>query len=95
MAKPRQIKSIILELRREGKSYSEICKIVNCSKNTVHYHCKKNNLTDIGMKNHEVSAEVANDIINFCKDNTNLKASENFGLSLSTIKKYKKPIIVK
>lgn len=29
----------ILELRRAGKSYKEICQITGCSKGTVSYHC--------------------------------------------------------
>jgi CRISPR/Cas system Type II protein with McrA/HNH and RuvC-like nuclease domain len=37
------MKEQILELRKEGKSYNEIVKIVGCSKSTVAYHC--NNTT--------------------------------------------------
>jgi hypothetical protein len=33
------MKNKILKLRSEGKSYREICRILNCSKGTVAYHC--------------------------------------------------------
>lgn len=32
------IKEQCLSLRQEGKSYNEICKVLNCSKSTVAYH---------------------------------------------------------
>lgn len=35
------MKTQILKLRKEGKSYNEISKILKCSKGTVSYHCKK------------------------------------------------------
>jgi len=38
------LKEKILELRNEGKKYNEISKILGCSKGTVSFHCKNNNL---------------------------------------------------
>lgn len=38
------MKDRILELRKNGKTYNEITKILKCSKGTVSYHCK--NFTD-------------------------------------------------
>lgn len=35
------MKTKILELRQDGKSYSEICEILGCSRSTVSYHCGK------------------------------------------------------
>lgn len=35
----RRLKEDILELRSQGKSYNDICQILNCSKGLVGYHC--------------------------------------------------------
>jgi transposase len=90
MAKPRHLKNQVLTLRAEGKSYRAIQKELNCSRGTVNYHCKDNDMTDIGMKIHPVSKEVKMQIAEFCQSNTSMKATEHFGLGLSTIKKYRK-----
>jgi transposase len=90
MAKPKQLKNKVLALRTQGKSYREIQKELNCSRGTVNYHCKENDLTDIGMKIHPIPNELKTQISEFCQTNTGVKASEHFGLSLSTIKKYRK-----
>jgi hypothetical protein len=47
-------------------------------------------MTDIGMKIYPVSKEVKIQIAEFCQSNTSVKATEHFGLGLSTIKKYRK-----
>lgn len=36
------MKTQILELRKQGKSYNEISKIVGCSKGTISYYCGNN-----------------------------------------------------
>lgn len=90
MAIKRNLKPQILTLRNQGKSYREIQKELNCSKGTINYHCKENELTDIGMKVAPVDSTIKSEIANFCKEHTLLEASNHFGLSLSTIKKYKK-----
>lgn len=90
MAKPRGLKNQVLTLRAEGKSYRAIQKQLNCSKGTVNYHCKDNDMTDIGMKVHPISKEVKMQIAEYCQTNTSIKATKQFGLSLSTIKKYRK-----
>ena len=90
MARPRGLKNKVLTLRAEGKSYRAIQKELNCSRGTVNYHCKDNDMTDIGMKIHPLSKEIKIDIAEFCQTNTSVKATEHFKLSLSTIKKYRK-----
>lgn len=90
MARPRQLKHQVLTLRAEGKSYREIQKQLNCSRGTVNYHCKENDMTDTGLKVHPLSKELKIQIAEFCKNNTSAKASQHFNLSLSTIKKYRK-----
>ena len=90
MARPRQLKNQVLSLRAEGKSYRIIQKELNCSRGTINYHCKENDMTDIGMKIHPITNELKVQIAEYCQSNTSVKASENFGLSLSTVKKYRK-----
>ena len=84
------LKNQILTLRNQGKSYREIQKELICSKGTINYHCKENELTDIGMKVAPIDSEIKYQIADYCKDSTLADASKHFGLSLSTIKKYKK-----
>ena len=93
MARPRHIKNAIITLREEGKTYNQIAKELECAKSTINYHCKKNNLTDIGFKNNRVDSITADSIYEFCKDNSINDAVKKFGVSKSTIKKYKKPPI--
>jgi 5-methylcytosine-specific restriction endonuclease McrA len=38
MAKPKNLSSEIIRLRNEGKTYKEICNILNCAKSSVTYH---------------------------------------------------------
>lgn len=90
MARPRQLKNQVLTLRAEGKSYRAIQKELNCSRGTINYHCKDNDMTDTGMKIHPLTKELKIQIADFCKTNTSAKATEHFALSLSTIKKYRK-----
>jgi hypothetical protein len=47
-------------------------------------------MTDTGMKIHPITKELKIQIAEFCQTNTSAKATEQFGLSLSTIKKYRK-----
>lgn len=56
--KNRNLKTTILKLRTEGKSLKEITKILDCSKSTVSFHLKRNNLSDIGLKQEIVSGEI-------------------------------------
>jgi hypothetical protein len=90
MAKPRGLKNQVLTLRAEGKSYRAIQKELKCSRGTINYHCKDNDMTDTGMKIHPITNELKTQIAEFCQTSTSVKASEQFRLSLSTIKKYRK-----
>jgi hypothetical protein len=42
------------------------------------------------MKIHPIAKEIKIQIAEYCQTNTSVKATEHFGLSLSTIKKYRK-----
>jgi predicted transcriptional regulator len=37
----KDLKNKIIELRKEGRSYNEISKILQCSKSVISYHCSK------------------------------------------------------
>lgn len=88
----RGIKSDILNLRKKGKSYREIEAILKCSKSTIAYHCKNENLEG-GMVEYthhkEISAEDARKIYEFTKKNKNVsEASRVLGHCRTTILKY-------
>ena len=89
MSAPRHLKNDIIFLRKEGKTYREIQQILNCSKGSINYNCKRADLTDIGLKIPTITEETKIEIAKFCKTNTNKSASSHFGLCLSSIKKYK------
>ena len=64
------MKDKILELRRKGLSYKQIVKEIGCSPSTVAFHCKKNNLTNIGLNERK-------------KEKRGTKICENCGVEFS------------
>jgi 5-methylcytosine-specific restriction endonuclease McrA len=76
----------ILFLRKEGKTYKEISKILGCAMSTVSYHCKLNGLGDNNQKVTE------NEIETFQKMYDEIgslkKVAKLTGRSFETIKKY-------
>jgi DNA-binding CsgD family transcriptional regulator len=90
MSAPRNIKEQILRLRHEGKSYREIEKELNCSRGNVWFHCNNNGLNDTGKKLHPITKKIKRQIAKYCKKHTCLQASKHFGLSIATIKNYRK-----
>jgi uncharacterized protein YerC len=40
------LKSKILKLRKEGKTYDDIRKELGCSKATISYHCKRHGISN-------------------------------------------------
>ena len=89
MSAPRNLKFEILQLRQKGHSYRKIQSILNCTRSTVHYHCKKNNLLDMGQKRYPVDSDTKKNIHQFCKNKKIKDAIKAFNLSYSTIYKYK------
>ena len=79
----------IIKLRKRDLSYREIQKELNCSKSTIHYHCKKHQLTDTGMKVFPIEQDVRNSIKEYTKDHTKKEAMEHFEVGRSTVKRYK------
>lgn len=47
---PKYSKETFIQLRKEGKSYSEISKIMGCSKSTVSFHCQDLDGNDLLIK---------------------------------------------
>lgn len=85
----RNLKIPILELRKQGKTYRQIENLLKCSRTTIHYHCNKHNLNDTGKKRYAITDNIKLAISQFCKENSTLKAQKYFGVSKSTIFKYK------
>lgn len=86
----------IIELRKNGKSYDDICKILKCSKSTVSYHCKKHNLTDIGLGSEKIEDKIKNEIKEYYKSHTIEETAKKFNVSTSSVKIFsdKKRIIL-
>ena len=89
MSGHKNLKMEILELRKQGKSYREIEKRLNCVRSTIHYHCNKHNVTDNGKKRYAITNETKLAISNYCKLNTTSKAQKYFNVSKSTIFKFR------
>ena len=85
----RKLKLEILELRKQGKSYREIENILNCTRSTISFHCKRHNITDTGKKRYAITNEVKLAISEFCKQHKTSQAIKYFNLSKTTIFKYK------
>ena len=82
-------KEKILELRKQGKSYNEIVRILNISKSVISYHCKSMGINESinGIKTF-VSVENVNKLNEFYKNHTIDEASKEFNISRSTVIKY-------
>jgi len=86
--KGESFKEKILLLREEGNSYSEISKLIGCSKATISYHCKRYNLQNIGLSTSKINEAVIDEIKIFYRTHTISETSEKFGISETTVKKY-------
>ena len=74
------MKNEIVELRKSGKSYNEIAKILNCSKGTISYHCKKleknKDLFFLNIQNKNISQIKNTLILDFGEDVDTQKIKE-------------------
>ena len=78
----------IIELRKNGKTYKEICKELNCAFSTVSYHCKINNLggyCDRLTENQKIELQQLYDEIGNLKKVAKIK-----GHAYGTVRKYVK-----
>jgi len=84
------LKEKIIELRKRKLTYNQIAEKLNCAKSTISYHCQNEGLDDIGLKLNPIEKSVVKQIKSFtCKNSLNA-AAKHFGLSKTTILKYKK-----
>lgn len=82
-------KEKIIELRKQGKSYNEIKKELNCSKATISYHCKREALNDIGLDTtKKLNEKEVEELKEFYKTHTIEETSKVFNVSETTVKKY-------
>ena len=89
MSIKRNLKSDIVQLRNEGKSYREIQKLLNCSRGTINYHCRKTGMVDTGKKVYALDNDMKKNIAEYCKTHSLVATARAFKLSLSTIHNYK------
>ena len=76
----------IIELRKRGKTYKEICKELNCAISTVSYHCKLNKMgghSDRLTKDDKIELQKLYDEIGSLKKVARLK-----GHAFITVQKY-------
>ena len=67
MSLKRNLKSEIVQMRNEGKSYREIQKILNCSRGTINYHCRMTGMVDTGKKVYALDNDMKKSIAEYCK----------------------------
>jgi transposase len=76
----------ILSLRKEGKSYKEITKILGCAMSTVSYHCQ---LHKMGDNNQKVTDDEKKQFQKMYNEVGSLKkVAKLTGRSFETVKKY-------
>lgn len=83
------LKEKILKLREEGKSYREIENELDCSRATISYHCKRENLNDIGLSKDKLTNELVLQIHQLENEGfQNSEIAEQLEIGVSTVKKY-------
>ena len=82
------LKEKILQLRKMGKTYNEIVNLLNCSKSVVSYHCKHNNLQNIGFTKEKISEVKIKEINDYYLTHTAKETAEYFNVSIPSITKY-------
>lgn len=89
------LKEKILELRKQGFSYSKIADILKCSKATICYHCQNSGFTNIGLKLTKLSNEDIEKVKEFYLTNSLSETANFFKISKTTVKKYAKKELIK
>lgn len=80
------LKKQIITLRMEGKVYNEISKILNCSKATISYHCKRH-----GVGNNELKPLSKSDKVKlneYYKTHSINETALHFNVSKTTVIRY-------
>jgi predicted transcriptional regulator len=82
------MKDKIIELRKMGFSYNKIVELLGCSKSTISYHCKKENIEEpINQIDDELIKNIRND-----SENLKIKDIANkYQISESSVKRHSLP----
>ena len=90
----KNFKNEIIQMRNEGLSYRDIQQKLNCSRGTINYHCRMQNLTDTGKKRHAIPDDLKLSIAQYYTKHSLKETAKAFKLSESTINKFKnyKPV---
>jgi len=82
-------KANIIRLRKQGKSYHEIEKELECSKGTIAYHCKQDGLENIEKKQKKIDEETKEKINSLRRKKNNVESvAKKLNISESTVVKY-------
>ncbi len=82
-------KENIILLRKQGKSYREIQKELNCSRSLISYFCKSEMLNDIGLNSgKKLDKDEIEKLKEFYKLNSIEETMKEFGVGRSTVTKY-------
>jgi hypothetical protein len=82
-------KENIILLRKQGKSYREIQKELNCSRSLISYFCKSEVLNDIGLySGKKLNEDEIERLKEFYKENSIEETMKEFGVGRSTVTKY-------
>ncbi len=82
------LKERILTLRKKGYTYKEIANELHCSKSTISYHCKNNNLDGRLDGKNPINNEIINKVKKYYLNHTLEECSKKFNISKSTIKRH-------
>lgn len=82
------MKEEIVKLRKEGKTFNEIKKIVGCAKSTISYHCRKENINDFNKLKKPTEDEIINFQILYDEHKSSIVVSKLTGWSKQTVLKY-------
>lgn len=79
----------VVNLRNDGKLYSEIKDITNLTLDKIKYICRNNNTNKKFLKNNKISAEQILNMQKYYDEcGSSIKVAEKFGLNRQTICKY-------
>jgi Zn finger protein HypA/HybF involved in hydrogenase expression len=81
------MKEKILKLRRDGKTYNEIKKELGCSKGTISYHCKNEDLSK-PLKSNKLSDDIIEGIKKDSEYLSTTEICEKYDIGATSVRKY-------
>lgn len=82
------LKSKILELRAQNLSYRQIAWQLHCTQSIVSYHCKRDNINDIGLRKIKLTDDEIENIKAYRINHTIAETAKCFNISRTTVIKY-------